>query len=1104
MENKIRFNQRAFKKCDRTLKIMKISFLMLFLCFFTITAGNVFSQQKELSLELNNVTLKKAISEIEKTSDYVFLITDEARRELNRKISVRAKKESIQTILKSIFNDTNLDYTTIERQISVYKNHKPKTEESEKVAKIEPEQQKRTITGTITDEKGEAMIGANVMEIGVPSNGTVTDINGNFSLSTTTGASLRISYIGYIEQEVDTKDKTTLKIVLYEDTQKLDEVVAIGYGYIKKSDLTGSVSSISGDRISAFPTTTLSQSLQGRAAGMQVQQNSGAPGSTIQIRIRGTNSIQGSNEPLWIIDGFPGNESLLNPADIESVEVLKDASATAIYGSRGANGVIIVTTKQGKEGQTKVEYSGSYSVQSLAKKQDMMNAKEYAQLYNIYTKEEQGSEYFTSEQINSYGEGYDWQDIVFRKAPVNNHSVNITGGNNKTRFSLGSSIFDQDGIIQANDYRKITLRSNIDHQINNIFSVSYNVIMNRTDINSIDENGIVRWTLTAPPTHGPYDQDGNYTRLNTVFPFSPDDLGNPVAHFNEISRKSYSNNIMTNLALTIIPLKDLSIKISGNVSNSDSRSDTYTSVKMPQSNSAASIGTSNSLSYNLDNIITYKKVINLDHSINFTGAITYENSKFKNLGASGTGFLSDVTETYNLGSATNFGVPYTSFSEWSLLSYLGRINYSYRDKYLLTMSVRADGSSRYSKGDKWGTFPSAALAWRFTQEEFMKDLSVISNGKFRLGYGKTGSTAISPYYTMDMLSSGKVALQDGLYTFFAPGTRLPANLKWETTSQYDIGLDLGFLNNRFRLTADYYIKNTKDLLNTVQLPLSLGYITTIQNIGEIQNKGFEIQLDANLIDNELKWDVSANIAFNRNKVISLYGGQDIKGSIYSVTVDNSYINLLREGKPLGAFVGYLYDGFDDEGHFKYKDLNDDGKLDDEDRTWIGDPNPNFIYGLNSNLSWKNFNLSLFFQGSQGNDILCLSYLHHNFLYYQGFNTLSEVLYDHWTPDNPNATYPKIDYSLSPKYSDQFVFDGSYLRLKNIELGYNIPIHRSGKNWIQGAYIYMSGQNLLTITSYPWWDPEVNSKGGSNSINQGIDHYSYPTSKGYTFGVKLTF
>ena len=1088
------FGELFYHSLKKTLKIMRIVPFLLILGILQAHAIDTYSQKTKLSLDFYNTKLSTVLDKIEEESDFYFLY-NEKLLDTEREVTINEKNQLIDEILKELFSNTEVEYTIIDRKIIL----------APKYLTEAPEQQQNIISGSVNDATtGEPMPGVNIIVKGT-SIGVLTDVKGQYSITVPNrNATLSFSFIGYVLQEIPVLDQTVINIKMTQSLSTLDEVVVIGYGTIKRNDLTGSISSVKSSDISAFPKNNLSQALQGLASGVNVQQNSGQPGAGIQIRIRGTNSIQGSNEPLWIIDGFPGEQALLNSADIESIEILKDASATAIYGSRGANGVIIVTTKRGKEGVTRVDYSGSYSIQTIAKKLDLMNASEYAQLYNIYTKGKTGTEYFTQDQINNFGKGTDWQDIIFRRAPINDHSLNISGGNAKTKFSVGASVLDQAGIIQSSDYRRLVLRANIDHDISNKFSVSFNAILNRIDQKTIDETSVTRNALEAPPTVGPYLDNGNYRLLNTVYPFSPDDLGNPVAYFNEVSNKNYSNNVMTNLAFIIKPIKDLSIRISGNVSNIDYRSDSYTSTKMPQTSSSASIGTSNSLHINFDNIITYNKTFNTDHNFIFTGAATYESYVYKNVGASGTGFLSDVTETYNIGSATTIGVPYSSYSAWTLLSYLGRINYSYKSKYLVTATMRSDGSSRYSKNNKWGFFPSGAIAWKFSEEEFMRSLTFISDGKVRVGYGETGSTAINPYYTLDMLSSGKVCLADKLYTFFAPGTRLPADLKWETTSQFDVGLDLGILKNRLRLTVDYYIKNTRDLLNTVQLPRSLGYVTTIENIGKIQNKGIEFQFDATIFDRDFKWDVSGNISFNKNKIISLYGGQDIKGSIYSVTVDNSFVNLLHEGKPLGAFVGYSYKGLDETGHYTYNDINNDGKITDEDRTWIGDPNPDFIYGLNSKMSWKNFNLSFFIQGSQGNDILGLTYIHQNYLYYQGYNTLKEVLYDHWTPENPNAKFPTIDYSMSTKYSDQFVFDGSYLRLKNIELGYYIPFKNPGVSWIKAAYIYASGQNLITITSYPWWDPEVNSMGGSNSVNQGIDYYSYPSAKGYTFGIKLSF
>ncbi len=1071
---------------------MKLTFCMLLLAAVSV-ATESFSQSAKLKLKMENATLVEIFQEIERTSDIGFLFKND-QLDLTKKYSINVENNSVEEILRMLLGD-KYSYRFIGDNVVITAKgdlNSPGV------------QQQETVSGKVTNSSGEPLPGVTVVVKGTI-HGIVTDVDGNYTLfKVPADATLVFSFVGMKTQEIVITGKSNIDIVMVEDAIGIEEVVAIGYGTMKKSDLTGSVASVKSEDITDIPSNNITQALQGRVAGVQIQQNSGAPGATMQVRIRGTNSIQGSNEPLWIIDGFPGDQAILNSADIESVEVLKDASATAIYGSRGANGVIIITTKRGKSGATKVDYEGSYSIQTVRKKLDLMDANEYARFYNIYWNNLKGENYFTQNEIDNLGKGTDWQDLIFRLAPVHDHSLTVSGGNEKTQFSVGTSYFDQAGIIENNDYRRIVLRANVNHDISKKFSVSYNAILSRIDQSPTNDSDVLRSALSATPTVGPYDNEGKYVLLNDVYPFSPDNLINPTAYFNEVSDKQVYNKVMANLAFTYRPFDGLSVKISGNIANGEYRSDNYTGVDYPDSSGSASVYTSNSLHLNSDNIITYNKTIDDIHNITVTGAFTYEDDISKSLGASGAGFLSDATETYDIGSATTIGTPHTSYSDWSLLSYLGRFNYSYKSKYQATVSFRADGSSRYSKGNKWGYFPSGAVAWRISEEEFMNDIDFISDAKIRLGYGQTGSTAINPYYTLDMLSSGKASFENGLYTYFAPGTRLPGNLKWETTAQTDIGLDIGFLNSRFRLTADYYIKNTRDLLNTVQLPASLGYTTTVKNIGKIKNKGFELQLDANILNREFEWDISANISFNRNEVVKLYEGQDIPGTIYNVIVANDYINLLREGNPISAFYGYQLDGLDEDGHYTYKDIDGKDGITADDKTWIGDPNPDFIYGLTSNMSWKNFELNLFIQGSQGNDIYGLSMVNQNYKWYIGYNMQKEVLHDHWSPETPNAKYPAIDNIFSTRMADNFVYDGSYLRLKNIELAYNIPVNKLGMKWLKKGQIYLSGQNLLTITSYPWWDPEVNSQGGSNSVNQGIDNYSYPTAKGFTIGAKLSF
>ena len=1098
------FRELFYSSLKKILLIMRFAIIFLALGILQSYAVETYSQKTRLSINFSDAQLINVLDKIEDESEFFFLY-NEKLFDTRRIVNISADNQLIDVILDSLFTGTDVKYSIFDRKIILAPDYLKK----ENNLPVLPQQQ--TVSGKVTDSQtGEAMTGVAVVIKGTTI-GTETDSNGNYSIAVSDmNATLGFSFIGYVNQEIPINGRTTINVSMTSQVQQMGEVVVIGYGTARKKDLTGSLSSVKSDVINVFPNTTVDQALQGRVAGVHVIQNTGKPGSPMQIRIRGTNSIRGDNSPIWIIDGFPGDETMLNPSDIESIEVLKDASATAIYGSRGANGVILVTTKSGQAGPTRVDYQGSYSFQSIRKKMDMMDAQEYMIFNNIQRVNDFGAEYFTQDQIDNAGVGTDWQDIMFRTAPILDQSLTVSGGNAKTKFSVSGSYYDQLGIIISDDgYRRISLRANINHDISKIFSVTYSAILSRIDQNTENVNGGpwggVPMITETPPTLKPYNADGSYTVIKTAYPFSYDGSYNPVNIAKENTAKTYSNKVAANLAFTITPIEGLSVKISGNVTNSDNRSDGYQTTLYYGSSGNASLSTSQNLMLNSDNIVTYKKTINNNHDFTITGGLTYEQDLYTNLGASASGFLSDNYQTYNIGAASVINAPYSSYSKWTLLSYLGRINYSYKGKYLATASFRADGSSRYSKGNKWGYFPSGALAWRMSDEDFMKDISWISNLKLRVGYGRTGSTAINPYATLSILSTGKTVFNNDQFTYFAPSSIFPGDLKWETTAQTDIGVDLGLLKDRITVTADYYIKNTSDLLNSVQLPRSTGYTSTIMNIGKIQNRGFEILVDANVINSTIRWNLGANLSINRNNVKKLYQGQDITGSQYGAIIAQDYLNLVREGEPLGIFFGYQEDGYTDNGIIKYKDNNGDGSISTADKAIIGNPNPDFIYSLNSTLSYKNFDLSFYIQGTQGNDIFSVSLLKENYYYGIGINMVREVLYDHWTPETPNAKYPKISIaSTSLRMSDRFIYDGSYVRLKNIQLAYNIPAEKLNMQWLKNGQIYVSAQNLITITSYPFWDPEVNSGGGGSSINQGIDYFTYPTSKSFTFGLKLGF
>lgn len=1082
-------------------RVMKLTASFLLLCSCFAFAGHANSQNAKVSLNKTKVQLQDILSEIENQTDYLFVSNRNV--DLKQKVSVRATDRPVQEVLDEILKNTGLTFTIEGVNIIL--------SEVKLVLDSTASQQERKIEGKIIDVNGEPIIGANIVEKGT-TNGVISDLQGSFSLNVTPGVTLVISYIGYVSQELKIGNQISYNITLREDSETLDEVVVIGYGTVKKSDLTGSVSSIKSGELAAIPQASAAQALQGRTAGVYVKQNSGAPGSTTTVRIRGTNSILGGNDPLYVIDGFPSNVGMgmLNVDDIESMEVLKDASAIAIYGSRGSNGVILITTKKGRTGKTKVEFGTTIGFQSLAKKMDLMNAREYAEFYNIRAKNDGQEPFFTQDQIDAFGNGFDWQDFVFTTAPIRTHSLTVSGGSEKTKFVLAGNIFDQEGIVGKGGYDRYTLRANFDHDISKRVKVNFTTTLSRSISDNKDSSGgrqgnsLTSVALVAPPVVTPYNEDGSYRILENAYPVitTGGAVVNPLNMLNEIKDITKRNRILSNLSITYEPIDGLFIKVSGGVENSDVRGDYYKTRKYYNSTGYASVSTSQEISLLNENTVSYIKTFAEKHNLSLMGGFTYQDYTYKKLDGNGTGFLSDITETGNLGSAAVPGISSSGYSKWVLLSSIARLNYNFDRRYLFTFSFRADGSSRYSDGDKWGYFPSGAIAWRMSEEQFMKKITWLSDLKLRVSYGVSGSQAISPYSTLNNLSSGKTVFGNERYTTFAPGSVLPGSLKWESTNQFDLGVDVAVLNNRFRFTADYYLKETRDLLNGIPLPSSSGYNNTRGNVGKIQNKGFEFSFNAHIIDSEFQWTLDGNISFNRSKVKKLYGGKDILGGWIDFMVISDNCNVLREGEPMGIFYGYQQYGYDENGMEKYKDLNADGIINQDDKTKIGDPNPDFIYGLNSYMSYKGFEFSFFLQGSQGNDMLNASSIDNSLYYAYGLNQRREVLYDHWTPENTDAKYPKPVTGLSMRLSDRLIENGSYLRLKNVELGYNLPVQKWNLSWLQKVRVSCSLQNLFTISKYSGWDPDVNSQGGG--IGQGIDHNPYPVAKSYTFGINVTF
>ncbi len=1099
---------RYFKRrtIAQMLLVMKFSAIILLAACLQVSAKS-FAQQVTLSEK--NVSLEKLFRSIEKQTGYVFFF-DHQLIDKAPKVSVDVKKMPLEEALLLCLRGQQLSYSIVGKNIVIKQkeNFSPLS-----VVKTLAQDTMVTANGRVTDKSGSPLPEASVVVKGT-TNGAVTDAGGNYKLRVARGTVLLVSFIGFKSEEAKVIGDQPLNFSLEDQVSSTEEIVVIGYGAVKKSDLTGSLSQVKSKDITSYPSTNIMQALNGRAAGVRVMQNGGAPGGGISVRIRGTNSILGGNEPLYVIDGFPynGNPTFLQNSDIASIEILKDASSTAIYGSRGANGVVMITTKSGrKKDATTVDVEAGYTMQTVSKKMPLMNAQQYALLYNEQAKNDGLAAYFTQAQIDSLGRnaGTDWQDLVLRTAPIYNVSATVNGGTEKTKFSMSGSAFLQDGIIKASDYKRYNIRGNIEHDISKMFSVSFNTVLTR--LNSSRQNSslgnrgsdLISAMLMAPPSLTPYLADGTYRRLNTAYPFISNVIINPLIPINEQTDRIKGDRVFTNAALTIRPLEGLTIKISGGIDNLNDRVDRYSNIE-PTTNSVGSAGIETTQQTGLlnENVITYMKEVE-KHSFTLMGGFTYQDNTTTTLNGSGTGFLSDVTGTGNLGSAATPGIPSSGYSKWALLSYLGRINYAFDDKYLFTASIRRDGSSRYSRENQWQNFPSAAFAWKASNENFLKQSRIISDLKLRASYGLSGSTSINPYATLNQLGSSNTIFGDALYVAFAPGTTLPGDLKWETTKQLDIGADIGFLQNGLRVTLDYYRKKTENLLNTVRLPASTGYLTTLQNVGEMQNTGVELGVEADILKREVSWSVNGNIAFNRNKVVKLYKGQDIFGQSFYTGSLNDYVNLLREGQPLGIFYGYRETGYTSTGLLQYEDINKDGAISAADKTYIGDPNPDFIYGFNSVTSWNGLELTVFIQGSQGNDIFNLNKASSLDLG-MGLNLPRDVYESHWTPGNANTKYPKITRTLNGNMSTRFVEDGSYLRFKNIQLAYNLPVQKFGWKWMKSAQVYASGQNLITLTKYSWYDPEVNVYGGANSVNQGIDYAIYPTNKSLTFGIRCGF
>lgn len=1084
---------------------MKLTILLLLVAVMQVSAKVV---AQTITYTNKNASLESVFNEITKQTGYQVLYNSYLVRN-TEKISLHLNQTPLKQALDIVVKNQPISYSIV-GNIIVIRN---KGEEDQR-ALISALQDSREIHGTVIDSAtGKPLIGVTIRLKGNNTTGTTTDINGEFNLNVPDNAVLQVSFLGYNNKEVSVGERNNIKITLSSATTGLAQLVVIGYGTQKKEDVTGAISSINASQVNSQAIINPVQALTGLAAGVQTLQNSGEPGNTFNVLVRGDNSILGGNSPLFVVDGFPydGALSNINPNNIKSIEVLKDASATAIYGSRGSNGVVIIQTKSGIQGKTTIEYDGYYGFQQVNKRLHMLDARQFATLANVRASNDGIAPYFTQTQIDSFGIGTNWQNAIFRTAPIQNHSLTVSGGGERTTFSLSGNYINQQGIIIGSHYSQAQLMANLTNNISKNWKISFHGNFSNTQSNMLNSDnrerglGVLSGSLVAPPTLPIRNKDGSYTMVRP-YPFSPDILENPVAMALETKNLDMDNAFLSNIVAEGKIAPHLTLHESVGLQYNLSRVDYYSpSIFQQSASGTASTSYGENAHWVNENLLTYANQIGQNSNITVLGGLTAEETIQQGVVASATGFANDILQNNSLQSGTTPGIPTSAYSKYTLLSWLGRATYTYKNKYVLSASIRGDGSSVFGASNKWGVFSSVSGAWRVNEESFWENLrSTINNFKLRASWGESGNTAISPYQSLSLLSSIPTVFDKNLYIGFAPGSNQPnPKLRWETTAGIDIGADIGLLNDRLSVTFDYYYKKTRDLLASIPVPPSSGYISQSANIGDLQNKGLEISINAQVINSgNFTWDIGGTFTSNRNKVLSLYAGAPLFGTSMGSALPA--MNMVAVGQPIGVFYGLVENGLDANGNINYKDLNGDGVINSNDRTVIGNPNPKFLFGINSSLSLGEFGLSFIINSSQGNDVLAydLSSIANGF--YFGENQLEDVLGNYWTAKDPNphAKYPKVSSSTRYQGSDRYIKNGSYIRLQNIQISYTPKGRIFGGHAINRLQIYLAGQNLITLTNYPLFTPLNNTFGAG--INKGIDMMGYPDARTVLLGIRLNF
>lgn len=1131
--------QRHFQKT--LLYLMKISLIQVFIAviFAGVSLAHGLSAQdllnKKVTLRIDNKDIKSILRNIENAADVKFTYRPKLIS-IDQRISINANNEKLSEVLEKLLKPLNISWEIIGDQIILKKNF---SENSSLIGPVSTQTllelavAEQSVSGTITDEKGESLPGVNVLIKGTQ-RGTTSDSKGQFKITVADSKAVLIfSSIGYAKQEIIVGNRNNLNVTMISDDKTLNEVVVVGYGNQERRDVTGAVATVNNKNIKDLPLTSADQKLAGQVAGVQVNQVTGAPGGGVVVRVRGSGSIGAGDDPLYVIDGFPVTNSYdrnsnplstLNPDDIESMTVLKDASSTAIYGSRGSNGVILITTKKAKTGASNIEFNFYTGIQTIPdrSKIKMMTAQEFAQ-FRIESRQDAAK--FANKPFDpatipadyqnpaSLGAGTNWFEQMTQTAPIQSYNLTVSKGSENLRSLISIGYFNQQGTVKNTSFERFSARINIEGNPRKNITIGANLNPSYVNRKIADTEGhfntaILTQGLLNSPLPPAFQADGSYTPSITSSDMFVN--ANPLSVLMNSKNVQTSMRLLGNTYIDFTLAKGLHFKSTFNVDWTGTKGDLFTPSYVgsfrnpPPQLATGSTGSTTLFNWLNENTLTYDKSWN-NHHLNVLAGYTIQRERYENTTTRGSQYPDDVVQTIN---AATILTASADVREWRLISFLGRVNYSFKDKYLLSAAVRRDGSSRFGPNNRFAYFPSTSVGWRISDEDFFPKTEWLSDLKLRASYGLAGNNAIGDYTFIPGITADNYVFGGALSNGFKLNSLANANLGWESSRQLDAGFDASLLKGRLNLTAEYYQRHTESMLQTIDIPTASGFSTAITNIGNVLNSGFEFSANSKNTVGKFKWETDFNISFNRNKVLDL-------GNKVQIISGSESTNITVVGAPMGQFYGYIFQGiFQTQadldaspkqagqvlGSVKYKDVNGDGKIDANDKTAMGNPNPDFIWGMTNRFSYRNFDLSILINGSQGAKILDL-YKRFTTNIDGVFNVEAEVK-DRWrSPENPgNGRIPTTvaNTALSREINSLWVNDASYVAVRNITLGYNMKT-----KWASGLRIYVSAQNALLFTSYKGGWPEVNYNGNS-SLAPGVNYTGYPVPVSYNIGANIKF